>query len=78
MRKFEGGLESTEIVEQVDDNTHSNIEDFVVETLSEIDHNDVTTDDTTDEAPASNQDIIRKRRVLLDGKLTTYKHERMK
>ena len=51
--------------------------DFVVETLSEIDHNDVTTDDT-DETCACNQDLIRKRRELLDGKLSTYKHEQMK
>ena len=44
--------------------------DFVVETLSEIDHDDVTTDDT-DETSAGNQDLIRKRRELLDGKLST-------
>ena len=48
-QKSEGGPESTEIVAQVDDDTHSNMEDFVLETLSEIDHNGVTTDDT-DEA----------------------------
>ena len=43
------------------------MDDFVIDTLSEIDHNDVTTDDTK-EVSASNQDIMRKRRELLDGK----------
>ena len=33
--------------------------DFAVEPLSEIDHNDVTTDGT-DETSAGNQDLIRK------------------
>ena len=76
-QNIEGGIESTEIVAQVDDNTHGNMEDFVVETLSEIDYNDATTD-ITDEAFGSNQNIITKRRELLDGKLSTYKHEQMK
>ena len=76
-QKIEGGLESTEIIAQVDDNTHSNMEDFVVEILSEIDRNDVTIDDT-DEGSASNQDIKGKRRELLDRKRSMYKHERMK
>ena len=53
------------------------MDDFVIDTLSEIDHNDVTTDDT-DEVSASNQDIMRKRRELLDGKRSMYKHEQMK
>ena len=69
-QKIEGGLESADIVAQVADKTHSNMVDFVVETLSEIDHNDVTTDDT-DETSAGNQDFIRKRRELLDGQLST-------
>ena len=53
-------IESADIVVQVADKTHSNMVDFLVETLSEIDHNDVTTDNT-DEKSASNQDLIRKR-----------------
>ena len=80
----ESGFESTGIIteevqteedsttnESLQGPTSSNIED-----ADETDQNDISANDT-DEA-ARNCGTINKRRELLDNKLSTYKHERMK
>ena len=82
-QEFESELESTEIGVDLPNEDGSIINESVnitstsshVEDADETDQND---DSETDEVFTRNSETIRKRKDLLDNKLSAYKHERMK